>query len=210
MPERFVGDLALLADRITRASHQRSRFLLGIAGEPGAGKSTVSEYLMSILGARAVVVPFDGFHLANVLLQGTDRQTRKGAVDTFDLAGYRVLIQRLHAADEAVVYAPAYRREAEEPIAAAIAVPQSTPIIIVEGNYLLDDHPDLAAARALLDEVWYVHTPDQTRVRRLIQRHVDFGKTQTEATAWALRSDEANAHAIRATRDRADLLVQIP
>jgi pantothenate kinase len=208
--ELFPGELSDLADRIVRRSSQQARFILGIVGEPGAGKSTVSGHLERALGAHAVVVPFDGFHLANVLLDGTERKARKGAIDTFDLAGYRVLVQRLRAADEPVVYAPAYAREVEEPIAASIAIERATPIVIVEGNYLLADQPDLALARSLLDEVWYVQTADQTRVHRLIQRHIQFGKTYAEARAWALGSDEANARAIRETRDRADLIIHIP
>jgi len=208
--ELFDGALSDLADRVVRRSRQRSRFILGIVGEPGAGKSTVADYLKRTLGDHAVVVPFDGFHLANVLLKGTDLNSRKGAIDTFDLAGFRALIQRLRAADEPVVYAPAYLRNIEEPIAAAIAVERATPIVIVEGNYLLANHPDLALARSLLDEVWYVQTADQTRVHRLIQRHIQFGKTYAQASAWALGSDEANAHVIRDTRDGADLIVQIP
>ena len=209
-PQFFDGELSVLVDRILRRSHQRPRLLLGIAGEPGAGKSTVSGFLESALDGQAVVVPFDGFHLANVLLEGTDLKARKGAIDTFDLPGYRVLMKRLRAADEPVVYAPAYVRDVEEPIAAAIAVERATPIVIVEGNYLLADQPDLVLARALFDEVWYVQTADQTRVHRLIQRHTEFGKTYAEASAWATGSDEANARAIRDTRDRADLIVQIP
>jgi pantothenate kinase len=208
--ELFDGELSDLANRIVHRSNQHGRFMLGIAGEPGAGKSTVSGYLERALGAHAVVVPFDGFHFANALLDGTELQARKGAIDTFDLAGYRVLVQRLRAADEPVVYAPAYLREVEEPIAASIAIQRATPIVIVEGNYLLADQPDLALARSLLDEVWYVQTADQTRLHRLIQRHIQFGKTYAEARAWALGSDEANAHAIRKTRDQADLIVHLP
>lgn len=209
-PQFFDGELSVLVDRILRKSHRHSRLLLGIAGEPGAGKSTVSGFLASALDGQAVVVPFDGFHLANALLEGTDLKARKGAIDTFDLPGYRALVQRLRAADDPVVFAPAYVRELEEPIAAAIAIARTTPIVIVEGNYLLSDQPDLVLTRALFDEVWYVQTADRTRVHRLVQRHTQFGKTHGEAREWATGSDEANARAVRVTRDRADLIVQIP
>jgi pantothenate kinase len=185
------------------------RFLLGLAGEPGAGKSILSADLATAVGADAVVVPFDGFHLASNLLYSEELRNRRGAIDTFDLAGYRLLIGRLRTADEPVVYAPAFVREIEEPVAAAIAISGSTPIVITEGNYLLADHPELRAARGMLDQVWYVEVEAETRRRRLVERHIRFGKTPEAAADWVERSDEANARAIRATRERADLVVQI-
>lgn len=209
-PPLFTRPLRELADRLTaQPRHRNRRFVLGIVGEPGAGKSTVSAYVAGALGTRAAVVPFDGFHFANALLLGTELRDRKGAIDTFDLAGYRLLIQRLWKDDEVVVYAPAYYRELEEPIAASIAIPRSADIIITEGNYLLCDHPDLDGIRPMLDEVWYVEADPQARRRRLVDRHIRFGKTPAEAVAWATGSDEANARAIRATRHRADLIVHI-
>lgn len=207
-PRRFRGTLTELAERAAGLSQRRARVLIGITGEPGAGKSTLASELAAALHGHAVVVPFDGYHLANAVLAGTDRQARKGAIDTFDLTGYRIMLQRLRQADEDVVYAPAYVRDLEEPIAAAIAVKRSTPIVITEGNYLLAEHPELRLARSFLDEVWYVEADDQTRIRQLIDRHAEFGKTPSEATAWATGSDEQNARAIRATRHHADLIVQ--
>jgi pantothenate kinase len=205
---RFAGPVSELTDRLTEARHEGSRFLLGLAGEPGAGKSTVAARLAAALGADAVVVPFDGFHLASTLLTD-DSRNRRGAIDTFDLAGFRLLIQRLRQADEPVVYVPTFVREIEEPIAAAIAVPSSAPFVIVEGNYLLSDHPELAAARALFDQVWYLEADAEIRRRRLVQRHIRFGKSPEAAAAWVKGSDEVNAGAIRATRERADLVVRI-
>lgn len=208
-PPLFAGPLRELVARLTEPGYERGRFLLGLAGEPGAGKSTVSAYLAAALGASAVVVPFDGFHLASNLLDSDELRERRGAIDTFDLIGYRLLIQRLRQADEPVVYAPAYARQFEEPVSAAIAVPRSTPIVITEGNYLLSDHPDLRAVRSMLDQVWYIEADAETRRRRLVRRHIQFGKTPAAAAAWVTGSDETNARAIRATRDHADLVVQI-
>jgi pantothenate kinase len=208
-PPTFTGPLRKLIARLPRPGTHGRRFLLGLTGEPGAGKSTVSAALAAALGADAVVVPFDGFHLASALLHSEELRNRRGAIDTFDLAGYRLLVQRLRQADEPVVYAPAFVRDIEEPVAAAIAVPGSTPIVITEGNYLLSDHPDLQAARSMLDEVWYIDVEAETRRRRLVERHIRFGKTPEAARSWVEGSDEANARAIRATRERADLVVLI-
>jgi pantothenate kinase len=118
------------------------RKLLGLAGAPGAGKSTLAAALLEAVGAdRAQVVPMDGFHLANVELQRLGRAARKGAPDTFDSAGYVALLQRLREQrpDGGIVYAPEFRREIEEPVAGAIAVLPTTQLVITEGNYLLHD-----------------------------------------------------------------------
>ena len=128
------------------------RKLLGLVGAPGAGKSTLAMALRQAAGAGcAQVVPMDGFHLANVELQRLGRADRKGAPDTFDSAGYVALLQRLRnqRPDGDIVYAPEFRREIEEPIAGAIAVLPSTPLVITEGNYLLHDVGPWAGAAAI-------------------------------------------------------------
>ena len=107
-----------------------------IAGPPGGGKSTVARAVVAELGERARLVPMDGFHLAQPELVRLGRRDRMGAPDTFDAAGYAALLQRLRS-DEPVVYAPEFRREIEEPIAGAIAIPKTAPLVVTEGNYLL-------------------------------------------------------------------------
>jgi pantothenate kinase len=117
------------------------RRILGLVGAPGAGKSTLAEQILEAFPGRAVVVPMDGFHLANVELERLGRASRKGAEDTFDSAGYVALLNRLRAQRHGeTVYAPAFRREIEEPIAGAIPVSPDVPLVITEGNYLLLEH----------------------------------------------------------------------
>ena len=185
------------------------RRILGLTGAPGAGKSTLAAELVAALGPDAVLVGMDGFHLANVELERLGRRDRKGAVDTFDAAGYAALLRRLREPADAVVYAPYFRREIEEPIACAVPVPSSVPLVVTEGNYLLVDDGPWAAVRGLLDEVWYVEVPEEIRLERLIARHVAFGKDPNAARAWSLGSDQRNADVIAATRDRADRIVQL-
>lgn len=185
------------------------RRLLGIVGPPGSGKSTLAQALCSVLPpGQAVVVPMDGFHLANSELERLQRRHRKGAPDTFDAAGYAALLERLRRprAGE-VVYAPEYRREHEEAIAGAIAVTAETPLVITEGNYLLLDEGAWSGVKALLDEVWYVDVPDPTRRERLAARHQRHGRAREAALAWVRDTDEPNARLIERTRSRADWIV---
>jgi pantothenate kinase len=195
---------ALLA-RAEKLAAAGGRRILGITGAPGAGKSTVAETIAAHLGEAARLVPMDGFHLCQAELVRLGRRDRMGAPDTFDAAGYAALLRRLRDPTEAVVYAPEFRREIEEPIAGAIAVPHDVPLVITEGNYLLL----WAQVRPLLDEAWYVETDEALRIERLIARHIEFGKSAEFAREWVLGSDQRNAQLIAPTREKADAVVRL-
>lgn len=192
--------------RIARLLEGGTRCMLGLVGPPGGGKSTLAQALHAAFSERSVVVPMDGFHLAQSELERLGRAARKGAPDTFDAAGYVALLQRLRTprAGE-VVYAPAFRREIEEPVAGAIAVAAEVPLVITEGNYLLLDGV-WSPVCDLLDEAWFVDGDDSVRVERLVQRHMQFGRGEAEARAWVASTDAPNADLIEATRPRADLV----
>ncbi|TRW87842.1 nucleoside/nucleotide kinase family protein [Mycolicibacterium sp. 018/SC-01/001] len=189
-----------------------TRRILGLTGAPGAGKSTVAEQLVDALGPDdAVLVPMDGFHLANEVLIDLGRRDRKGAHDTFDDDGYARLLTALRDQRDGdpVIYAPRFRREIEEPIGSSIPVHASTPLVVTEGNYLLLDSGAWPAARACLDEVWFLAPDTDVRHERLVRRHEAFGKTPEEAEFWALGSDERNAQLIESTSARADRILRL-
>lgn len=201
-------ELAQAVDALRRRLAPGTRTILGIAGAPGAGKSTLAAWLRQQFSpGTSVVVPMDGFHLGNAIIEGTPLRQRKGAIDTFDGGGYLSLLRRLAGRDEAVVYAPEFRRTLDEPVAASIAVPADVPLVITEGNYLLVDREPWKEVRAQLDEVWFIETPPELRLQRLVDRHVSFGMDQDAATAWANGPDEANARLIQATRQAADRII---
>ena len=146
----------LLARARRLVGDARSRRILGITGPPGAGKSTLAEALVAALGGQACYLPMDGFHLAGAELRRLARQDRKGAPDTFDGAGYVALLRRLREDTRDVVYAPAFDRGIEEPIAGAIPIPAGVRLVVTEGIYLLLEMPPWAAIRPLLDQAWFI------------------------------------------------------
>ncbi|MFE2811196.1 nucleoside/nucleotide kinase family protein [Streptomyces nigra] len=201
-----------LLDRARSLADGGGRAVLGIAGSPGAGKTTLAETLVRELNGTGdpwvAHVPMDGFHLADAELERLGRRDRKGAPDTFDMAGYAALLRRLREEPgDDIVYAPGFERELEQPIAGTVPVEPTARLVVTEGNYLLLDTGAWARVRAELDEVWFCELDEEERLRRLIARHERFGKTHEEAVAWVMRSDQRNAELVAATRDRADLTV---
>ena len=183
------------------------RVLLGITGAPGAGKSTLAAHVAAACGG--VVVPMDGFHLADVELARRGLLDRKGAPETFDGWGYAALLARLRSRPSHVVMAPGFSRDLEQPLAGAIPVPPTAGLVVTEGNYLLLDDPEWCAVRAQLDAVWHVVAADSVRVPRLVARHVAFGKSPADARAWVDRVDQPNAALVEAARQRADVVLDL-
>lgn len=204
-----LADLVALARAILVPGERQ---LLGIAGPPGAGKSTLAAALADALDAElgpasALVVPMDGFHRSNEELAALGLVDRKGASETFDADGFVALLRRLRAArpGDPPVLAPLFRREIEAVVPDALAIPAAVPLLVVEGNYLFLDGP-WAPVRTLLDARWYVAGAGD-RVERLIARHVHHGRSPDAAHEWVHRSDEANTRLVEATRAVADLVV---
>ncbi|MFF9843509.1 nucleoside/nucleotide kinase family protein [Streptomyces sp. NPDC013740] len=209
MPRMDATELDRLAERARALAGAGGRRVLGIAGPPGAGKSTLAARLVARLDGSAVLVPMDGFHLAQAELERLGRAGRKGAPDTFDAAGYAALLLRVRAAEPGTtVYAPAFDRALEEPVAGAIPVPPEVPLVITEGNYLLHDEGPWSAVLPLLDEAWYLDLDARRRVPRLVARHIRFGKEEETARRWVADSDEANARLVARGRGRAHLVVR--
>lgn len=211
-----VPDLPALLDRcaaLVATAVPGRRRVLGIAGAPGAGKTTLVLALLAAaandprLAGRVAHVPMDGFHLSGSELTRLGRRDRKGAPDTFDTRAYAGVLAAARDVPRAVVTAPAFDHVVGEPEPAAIAVPVAADLVVTEGNYLLLDDVAWTRVTVLLDEVWFCAVDDDERRSRLVARHVGTGQTTADATAWVDRSDEANARLVAAGVALADLVL---
>ena len=210
MPEQLASQEAALARIQNHLKNSSERVLIGIIGKPGAGKSTLSKFLMAKLPKEFVtVVPMDGYHLSNKVLKDLKRADRKGAPDTFDVAGFISLVKRIRTEQTQNIYYPIFDRAIEESIAAQGVVTSVTKVVIIEGNYLLHDDGGWEVCNDLLDESWMVDVDDDKRISRLISRHIAYGKDTEAAKAWAKGTDEVNAKLIERGRNRADFVVAI-
>ncbi|MFE1596495.1 nucleoside/nucleotide kinase family protein [Nocardia sp. NPDC058705] len=190
-----------------------ARFLLGIAGPPGAGKSTLAQRLCAELGEAgraAVVAPMDGYHLRNEVLRARNALARKGEPDTFDAAGFVADLRLLRETPVGTpVPWPLFDRAIDEPTDGGVVV-RDERVVIVEGNYLLltdAEAPGWAEVRGLLDECWYLDAPRPVLTERLVHRHTVGGRTPDEASEKVAGSDLRNADLIAASRNRADYVL---
>lgn len=204
----FELEIAKALAKIAPLAEGKGRVVIGIAGPPAAGKSTFSELLLSAicteLEPETVLVPMDGFHLDNRLLEERDILPRKGAPFTFDAAGFVSLIQRIKAEDGEVYY-PVFDRSRDLAIAGAGCVKPQSKIILVEGNYLFLDEQPWRNIRGLFDLSIFLSSPKEVLEARLVQRWLDNGLSAEAASARALQNDIPNAHYVLAHSAVCDL-----
>lgn len=197
---------AELAQVIRAKAQGQGRFLAALAGPPGAGKSTLAAELVAALGPGAKAVPMDGFHYDDAVLTVRGARNRKGAPDTFDVAGFRHLLQRLRVEPEVAI--PLFDRDLEISRAGADIVTPADQILIVEGNYLLLNEapwPDLAP---MFDLTIWIDVPESELDRRLLARWAHYGKTPAEARAWIDGNDMPNIRRVVSGSRPADLVIR--
>ncbi len=204
---------ALAARVLDRAGGCAGRYLLGIAGPPGAGKSTLAAALRMAVDAAAgssiaELAPMDGYHLPNARLRALGRLAGKGEPDTFDVTGFVDGLNRLrHTPIGEPIPWPTFDRATDEPTPGGIVVTHHR-IVITEGNYLLLDDEPWSKVRPLLNHCWYLTADRHTRIERLLHRHLRGGRDDISARAKVHDSDMANADLVEGTAKRADLVLR--
>lgn len=196
-------DIAL---QIVERAHGLPRIIVALAGAPGAGKSTLSERLLAALPAgKAALVPMDGFHFDNAVLDAMDLRQRKGAPETFDCAGLIAMLRRIRSGGEPVAV-PVFDREADLARAGAAIIAVEARFVLVEGNYLLLDRAPWSELAPLFDLTIFIDVPMAELGRRLLARWTDLGRSEEAARAWVEGNDLPNAWLVIAGSRRADIL----
>lgn len=198
--------ISALVDRIKATPMRGQRRLVALAGAPASGKSTLAAALADADPAFCMV-PMDGFHLDNNILCARNLLGRKGAPDTFDVAGFVHLIGRLAQEDE-VIY-PSFDRALDRAIAGTGVVGPDTRTVIVEGNYLLLDRPQWRDLAPMWDLSIRLDIPAETLEARLMQRWLDHGFTTEDATVKVHQNDMPNAQIVIAQTLPADITLRL-
>ncbi len=199
-----------LSELIKHHARER-RILVALAGPPGAGKSTLADSLKKALSAENIqtqVVPMDGFHLDDAILVERGLRPRKGAPKTYDVAGLKVLLERLRSETASDVFYPVFDRATESSRAAADKVGPEHRVVIVEGNYLLLDEPVWRDIAALFDHTIMVTAPLAELQRRLVQRWLNHHYSADEAEEKVAGNDLLNAELVVTRSLAADLTIE--
>lgn len=202
-----MSEIATIAASIFKRAGRAGRFMVAIAGPPGAGKSTISANLHDVLPeGTAAVVPMDGFHFDDVVLEQRGQRARKGAPETFDFAGFEVLLKRIRAGEPDIAV-PVFDRSMELSRAAASVIATDVKFILVEGNYLLLDEEPWSRLGPMFDFTIFIDVPRAELERRLRQRWHDHGREEEEALAWIASNDMPNIERVLARRRDADFVL---
>jgi len=202
---RRIADIAL--QRFTDAGNRR--VLIAVAGAPGSGKSTLAERAVDLINdehvVNAALFPMDGYHYDDAVLEAMGRRAFKGAIDTFDAHGLRHMLQRLKANEDDVVAVPVFDRAIEIARAGSRLIPQSSAIIICEGNYLLARQAPWDRLKPIFDFTIFVDVDEEELRRRLQERWRSFGLNEAEINRKVEENDLPNGLSIMSTSAGPDL-----
>jgi pantothenate kinase len=204
-----MSDMASLVQVLREKAASHERFMVAIAGAPGSGKSTLGHNLKVELeadGESAIVVPMDGFHFDDIILNQRGHRPRKGAPFTFDVRGFEVLLKRIRAREEEIAI-PVFDRTLELAKAGADIVDPAARFILIEGNYLLLKESPWDRLKPLFDFSVFIDVPKAELERRLIQRWLDHGFDMDYARNWVASNDVLNIDAVIGGSTKADFVL---
>jgi pantothenate kinase len=151
------------------------------------------------------VIPMDGFHYDDSVLESRGQSSRKGSPPTFDVDGFRHLIWRLKRRTDAEVAVPIFDRTLEVSRAAACIVPAAIRYLIVEGNYLLLQEGRWNDLVSDFDLTVMLDEPRELLERRLIYRWLSLGYNEEEARAKMSINDMPNVELVLACSHQPDV-----
>ena len=204
-------DLAGLTQHLAGIASGTGRVMVALAGAPGSGKSTMAERLVDGVNAsrpgHAALLPMDGYHYDDILLNQLGRRPRKGAPDTFDVGGLRHMLHRLRARDENDVAVPVFDRQIEIARAGARLIPQSVGLVVVEGNYVLLRDAPWSGLLDQFDLTVMIDCPELTLRDRLTARWVHYNLSPDEIRAKLEENDLPNGRRVVADSVAADFVL---
>lgn len=207
-----AADLTRIADILEARAAAGARVIAAIAGAPGSGKSTLAEKLVGKLNGRqpglAAVLPMDGYHYDDLYLVPAGLRPRKGAPMTFDVGGLFHTLKRLRARDEAEVAVPVFDRKIEIARAGARLIPRETPVIVVEGNWLLLKQAPWDRLRPMFDVTVMVDVPEHVLRSRLRGRWERLGLSEAEIIEKLEENDLPNGRWVRDGSIAAEFVVR--
>lgn len=199
-----------IANTLCKLSEEKNeRIIVAIAGPPASGKSTLAENLVPRINqlkdsTTATIVPMDGYHLDNAILDSQQTRDRKGAPHTFDVHGFISAVKHI-ANSDTEVFVPVFDRRLDLARAGARCIVPAHSIILVEGNYLLMDKSPWSDLHPLFDYTIFLDVAEAILIDRLTQRWFDHGHTKEEAVARANANDIPNAKLVSGSRLQADI-----
>ena len=198
-----------LSDYIIKSSEGRNRYIVAIAGPPGAGKSTIAQALLLLLTEKfiqAKIISMDGFHLDNSILAERNLLDRKGAPATFDTAGFTHLMNRLTNFENEVVI-PEFDRNKDLSIAGSSIISTKDKVLIVEGNYLLIEEEPWTKLKNTWDQTIFINPGIDTLEQRLLNRWLRYGLDTQDAKKRTLSNDLPNARYVLEKSSDSDIQI---
>lgn len=196
---RHYSDMIIAA--IAQMEKRSERLIIAISGPPASGKTTLSEAVVKAINRdtstdfKSALLPMDGFHLDNSVLQPRGMLARKGAPETFDSEGFCRLVRRMQQRSEEIIY-PVFDRTLDKAIAGAGVIGPEINVVVVEGNYLLMQTAPWNSVFSLYDLTVFITPSMQVLEERLVSRWLGHGYDNDAAYRKARENDLLNAKTI--------------